>query len=233
MKKEQLAVKRCGICNEEKSVDNLTPTTDVFKPLAEMMTKEQPDWLQAGYVCSKDLNHYRDRYIHELLRKEHWDTNQLELEIKGILSDDQRKRERLKEVDPPLTRGQKLADQVAKFGGSWKFIVSFATIIVLWVSINAFELFLHPFDPYPFILLNLILSCVASLQAPVIMMSQNRQEKKDREHLENDLQVNLQAELEVRMMQLKMDHLANEWIHLLEIQTMQFELLQHISHKLE
>jgi uncharacterized membrane protein len=94
-----------------------------------------------------------------------------------------------------LSMGERAADRIALFAGSWKFISIFLGVLLLWIIINSIALFAKPFDPYPFILMNLILSCVAALQAPVIMMSQNRQEKKDRLRAEHDYEVNLKAEI--------------------------------------
>lgn len=110
----------------------------------------------------------------------------------------------------PLTRGQKLADKVADFGGSWKFIIVFFSVLLLWIVLNVVFLTHNPFDPYPFILLNLILSCVAAIQAPIIMMSQNRQEDKDRERAKKDFMINLKSEYEIREMQKKLDWLIAE-----------------------
>jgi len=105
------------------------------------------------------------------------------------------------------TFGQKVADKVAAFGGSWTFIISFFVFILLWIGVNVYFLTNTGFDPYPFILLNLILSCLASLQAPIIMMSQNRQEEKDRERAKKDYEINLKAENEIQLLQEKLDKL--------------------------
>lgn len=105
------------------------------------------------------------------------------------------------------TFGQKVADKVAAFGGSWTFIISFFVFILLWIGVNVYFLTNKGFDPYPFILLNLILSCLASLQAPIIMMSQNRQEEKDRERAKKDYEINLKAENEIQLLQEKLDRL--------------------------
>jgi uncharacterized membrane protein len=135
-------------------------------------------------------------------------------------------------VEETLTYGQRLADRIAEFGGSWTFIISFFAVLFTWIAANVY-LFTKPFDPYPFILLNLILSCLAALQAPVIMMSQNRQEEKDRERSRHDYQVNLKAELEIRMLHEKMDHLIlNQQQRLFEIQQIQVEMLKDITDRL-
>jgi uncharacterized membrane protein len=122
-----------------------------------------------------------------------------------------------------------VADKVASFGGSWTFIISFIIFLLIWIAFNAFWLANKGFDPYPFILLNLILSCIAALQAPVIMMSQNRQEEKDRERAKKDYKINLKSELEIRELHEKIDHLIiNYQQDLLEIQNTQIQMLGNI-----
>lgn len=122
------------------------------------------------------------------------------------------------------TIGQKMADAVAEFGGSWAFITSFFVILVGWIVINVYSLNNKGFDPYPFILLNLILSCVAAIQAPIIMMSQNRKEQKDRQRAEHDYLINLKAEIEIRNLQLNMKKLF-------EVQKRQMDMLEEIKNK--
>lgn len=136
------------------------------------------------------------------------------------------------EFDKNLTMGQKIADKIADFGGSWTFILLFIAILLSWIIMNSISLLKHSFDPYPFILLNLVLSCLAALQAPIIMMSQNRQAEKDRMQADHDYKVNLQAELEIRQLNWKIDRLMmNHWSTLLEIEQRQTELLEQILNK--
>ncbi len=135
-------------------------------------------------------------------------------------------------IDDQCTLGQRLADHVASFGGSWTFIIFFASVLIVWIVINSVAMLGKPFDPYPFILLNLVLSCLAAIQAPVIMMSQNRQEVKDRLRAENDYRVNLKAELEIRHLHSKLDLLlTHQWQRLLEIQQVQTDLLEELGNK--
>ena len=140
-------------------------------------------------------------------------------------------------LHPPkeaLTQGQKIADKVARFGGSWSFIISFLILLVVWIIFNSVAALQYDFDPYPFILMNLILSCIAALQAPIIMMSQNRQEEKDRKERENDYLINMKAELEIRSLHEKIDLLLEEQIKVIfESQAKQLEILQTITEKLE
>ena len=129
-----------------------------------------------------------------------------------------------------MTAGEKLADQVASFGGSWTFIIIFFSFLLTWIAVNIWWFRNRGFDPYPFILLNLILSCIAAIQAPIIMMSQNRQEAKDRKRAEHDYKVNLKAEVEIRLLHEKIDHmLLHQNKRLLEIQKVQIEMMEHIS----
>ena len=134
----------------------------------------------------------------------------------------------------PDSFGQRLADKVASFGGSWKFILFFAGFLFLWISFNSIAMLSMRFDPYPFILMNLVLSCIAAMQAPIIMMSQNRQEEKDRKRSENDYMINLKAEMQIRRLHEKLDLLEQEEIRsIFETQQKQLELLKKIDKKLE
>ncbi len=132
-----------------------------------------------------------------------------------------------------LTITQRISDNVAKFGGSWSFIIAFFTILIGWILFNTLAPMRDDFDPYPFILMNLVLSCIAALQAPVIMMSQNRKDEKDRKRSENDYLINLKAELEIRALNQKVDLLLEEQITLLHSnQANQLEILKKIEHKI-
>jgi uncharacterized membrane protein len=123
-----------------------------------------------------------------------------------------------------------LSDKMADFGGSWGFILSFAAVLTIWITINLF--IKTPFDPFPFILLNLFLSCIAAIQAPIIMMSQNRQEHRDRLRAEEDYKVNLKAELEIRALIAKIDQLRqHQWRRLLELQHIQLDLMNELSNR--
>jgi uncharacterized membrane protein len=140
-------------------------------------------------------------------------------------------------LNPPkevITRGQSISDKVARFGGSWKFIILFGVILSFWILFNELAPKGYDFDPYPFILMNLILSCIAALQAPIIMMSQNRQEEKDRMRSENDYLINLKAEMEIRSLHQKMDLLLEEQIKTLyDTQAKQFLILQELDKKID
>ena len=138
------------------------------------------------------------------------------------------------EFETKTTPGQRAADAVATFGGSWTFIAIFAAILVVWVGSNSFILVQYDksFDPYPYILLNLFLSMLAAIQAPIILMSQNRQAEKDRINAEHDYEVNLKAELEIMLLHDKLDLLRqDQWVQLLEIQREQLKLLGDLMKK--
>lgn len=140
-------------------------------------------------------------------------------------------------LNPPkeiLTSGQKVSDKVARFGGSWVFIICFAFFFIIWIVFNSILPKDHQFDPYPFILMNLVLSLIAALQAPIIMMSQNRQEEIDRKRSENDYMINLKAELEIRALNQKIDLLLEEQIKVLfDIQAKQIEKLHSIENLIQ
>ena len=218
----------CHICGRHKS--GLIAATAIRPSIIAEITKERPDFTLSSYICSEDLKHFRFKYIENIMLSEKGELTALDQEVLQSLQ-----RHELLSSNPDdefqktRTRGEYLSDIIAEFGGSWKFIICFLGLIFLWVSINSLILLYQPFDPYPFILLNLILSLVAAIQAPIIMMSQNRQEAKDRAHSENDYKINLKAELEIRHLHEKLDHLiSNQWIRLLDVQQVQLDLMTEI-----
>ena len=177
-----------------------------------------------------ELNELRGAFIEKILSDELGQLSEVEKSVARSVSRHRLMAGRHPDSEEKSTPGERIADKVASFGGSWKFIILFMSILFLWMMVNAWWLRNKAFDPYPFILLNLVLSCVAALQAPVIMMSQNRQEAKDRQRAENDYKVNLKAEVEIRMLHEKLDHiLLHQNKSLLEIQKVQMEMMQHIS----
>lgn len=182
-------------------------------------------------LTDSQLNELRKNYIEQLLQEELGELTEVEKNVaksigrKKIIAGSLRAK---KDKNP--TPGELLADKVASFGGSWKFIIIFFGFLVTWMLINIWWFNNKGFDPYPFILLNLLLSCIAAIQAPVIMMSQNRQEIKDRNRAEHDYKVNLKAEVEIRMLHEKIDHmLLHQNKRLLEIQKVQIELMESIG----
>ncbi len=171
----------CQICGENKPVSAMLPGEVVRPSLVEVIRKTFPAWTNEAHICLVDLNKYRKLYLSDLLAAEIGELSTLDHDVIESLH----QRELLSsnisaEFEGKLTLGQRLADKIAVFGGSWRFIMTFGAVIAVWIVINALFLASRAFDPYPFILLNLILSCLAALQAPVIMMSQNRVEARDR-----------------------------------------------------
>lgn len=176
----------------------------------------------------------QDKEIHKLLKDESARIARLHKIVQDSISEEQLLLQNL--LNPPLeelSEGQKISDRVARFGGSWKFIISFMAILICWIVFNAIALGVYKFDPYPFILLNLILSCIAALQAPIIMMSQNRQEEKDRKRSENDYLINLKAEMQIRSLHQKIDLLQEEQVKsLFDTQARQLTLLKELERKI-
>src|SRR5881296_1748563 len=225
----------CQICKKPKSPHNGMIAELIRPSLLEFIKKRLPDLDSKGFICLDDLGKFRTDYIKEVLEDEIGELSALDQEVieslqqHEILSSDISK-----QFERKLTFGERLSDHIAEFGGSWKFIISFGAVLVGWIVLNAFAFANRGFDPYPFILLNLILSCLAALQAPVIMMSQNRSEARDRLRAENDYKVNLKAELEIRHLHEKIDHLLRrQYNRLFEIQQIQIELLEEIGRKRE
>jgi uncharacterized membrane protein len=165
-----------------------------------------------------------------LLKQENAEISEMEEQvIESIAKNELLSKDLEEELSKDLTRGQRVADRIASFGGSWTFILFFFLFLFLWMATNIFVLVRKPFDPYPFILLNLILSCIAAIQAPVIMMSQNRKEEKDRKRSQNDYKVNLKAELEIKLLHEKIDHMIiHQNQRMLEIQQLQTDYLDDI-----
>lgn len=207
----------------------------IRKEIFELIRKDYPDFDKDSYISFDELNRYRKIYLTSLIKKEASELNQLEKEVVSAIFKNSIISENIElDIAEKLTLGQRLADIIAKFGGSWTFIIIFFSFVLLWVAINIWLLTIKPFDPYPFILLNLILSCLAAIQAPIIMMSQNRLEEKDRRRGEHDYKVNLKAELEIRLLDEKLDYLMmHQNKRLLEIQELQTDYLEDILKKMK
>jgi uncharacterized membrane protein len=225
--------KTCAVCDKSFSLRDLVPGIAVRDVIANEILREHPDWSQEKFICRADLNRYRSTYVHNLLESEKGDLTTLEHEVVQSLRDHETLSKNVDtEFEGDWTVGERLADRIATFGGSWPFLICFAVFLALWIGFNSLVLYSRPPDPYPYILLNLVLSCLAAIQAPVIMMSQNRQEAKDRLRSQHDYQVNLKAELEIRHLHEKVDHLlSHQWERLAQIQEIQLELLSELSRK--
>lgn len=220
----------CPICNKTYASDECISGSLVRPGIVALIQKEHPDWNSRNCICHNDLNHYRAQYVEQMLNVEKGELNRLDKQVLDSINQQELISSNINTAfKEQLTFGQKVADKIAEFGGSWNFILSFMGVMLLWIVINVVWLS-HPFDPFPFILLNLMLSCLAALQAPVIMMSQNRQEAKDRMRSEQDYRINLKAELEIRALHEKMDHLLlQQWERMLEIQQLQIEMMEELG----
>jgi uncharacterized membrane protein len=209
------------------------PAELIREPLVEIIRRTHPDWSSSGFICLSDLDQVRADYVKNVLETEKGELSTLEEDVLKSLKEQELLSENINvEFDQKLTFGQRLSDKLADSAGSWGFIIAFGIVILLWIIINTVLLVFRHFDPYPFILLNLVLSCLAALQAPVILMSQNRQESRDRLRAEYDYRVNLKAELEIRNLHEKVDHLLrHQWQRLLEIQEIQTELMGELAGK--
>ncbi|WP_152277459.1 DUF1003 domain-containing protein [Methylorubrum populi] len=218
----------CAITGVEMNRRNLVPVASLRPALAEHIRVDYPELSEDALISSKALAGYRTRFVAELLAEEHGEYSDLDRQVAESIAAQDTIAENIEEdYDEHRSFGEQVSDGLAAFGGSWSFLISFALVLVAWMAVNVIMGELKAFDPYPFILLNLVLSCLAAIQAPIIMMSQSRQDKKDRLRSNNDYRVNLKAELEIRHLHEKMDHLVTkQWQRLAEIQQIQLEMLQ-------
>lgn len=203
-------------------------------PILNLIKEEYPTFDENQFIADSELNVYREKYISKFLQTEVGELNELQKKVVKSIKGNKSFVSKVEDEVDNRTFGQVVADKVADFGGSWTFIISFFIFIMIWIASNVYLLMNKGFDPYPFILLNLILSCLAALQAPVIMMSQNRQEEKDRERAKKDYMINLKLELEIRMLDEKLDHLImHQQQELIEIQKVQIEMMNDILDRIK
>lgn len=231
MKRSDVIQRTCAICGKTFPAPEVV-TGEALRPqIADQIRKTHPEWSASSFICRSDLAAFRMAYVQSLLESEKGELSTLEQEVLVSIH----KHELItKDIDAEFeqewTFGERLADRIAEFGGSWVFLVCFGVFLFLWIVANSLVLLWRPVDPYPYILLNLVLSCLAAIQAPIIMMSQNRQEAKDRLRSQHDYQVNLKAELEIRHLHEKLDHLlSHQWERLVQIQEVQLELLTELG----
>jgi len=221
----------CAVCGKTFPNRDLVPGAAVRDPITEEIVRDHPDWSPESFICRPDLAKYRTMYVHSLLESEKGELTILEQDVLDSIQDHELLAKNVEAAfDQKWSLGERLADRIAAFGGSWTFLILFGAFIALWIGMNTLVLVFHPPDPYPYILLNLVLSCLAAIQAPIIMMSQNRQEAKDRLRSQHDYQVNLKSELEIRHLHEKIDHLlSHQWERLAQIQEIQLDLLSEIG----
>lgn len=221
----------CIVCGPGKRHGAVVPLSSVREPILELIRKDHPEIAPDARICHAHLNRYRDLYVRAAIEADKGQLDELEKDVLRSMQENEILSANADEdFDEKRSVGELLADVIADFGGSWSFIIFFGVVLFGWIALNVAGLFAAPFDPYPFILLNLVLSCLAALQAPIIMMSQNRQEARDRARARNDYKVNLKAELEIRHLHEKLDHLLiHQWQRLMEIQQIQVELMNEIA----
>ena len=229
----QPAAQRCFHCQTIFPFESLVPGEMLRPAIIETIKKRDASWSSSQMICVDCLDLLRSEYVEDALKDEIGDLTKLEQEIVDSLREQENLTENINHAfEKSITFGQHVADRVATFGGSWIFIGAFFLVLAAWIVINGAATFRRPFDPYPFILLNLILSCLAAIQAPIIMMSQNRIEARDRLRSENDYQVNLKAELEIRHLHEKLDVLLkHQWQKLLEIQQIQMDFMKELMRR--
>lgn len=224
----------CFISHEQVDESHAIKGSDIRDTICEYIRETYPGFTSENYISQPEFEKIRRSYLLHLVAMENEDVTQAERQVVDAITSNKILTENVEPlIDNRLTMGQKAADRIAEFGGSWRFIIFFFAVLVVWIVMNVWFLGKQPFDPYPFILLNLILSCLAAIQAPIIMMSQNRVEQKDRARSENDYKVNLKAELEIKLLHEKIDHLTLiQNRRLIEFQQMQIEYLDDIMEEL-
>ncbi len=231
MRKSRTHRATCAVCGKPFPVRQMLPDVMVQDQISALIQRDHPEWSSESMICRHDLAKYSAEYVKSLLESERGDISSLE---QGVL-ESMRAHELLSmnvddESEKVWTFGERLADRMADFAGSWTFLICFGLFMAIWIVINSLVLYWRPVDPYPFILLNLALSTLAAIQAPIIMMSQNRQEARDRLRAQHDYQVNLKAELEIRHLNDKLDHLlSHQWERLVEIQQVQIQMLTQLE----
>ena len=221
---------RCIVTGETLPARDLIPVAVLRPVLLERLKAKIGDVPPDALISRREVDRLRTAHIADLLTEERGELSALDREVVESLARHEILSENVEEeMAEARSLGERLSDHLATFGGSWSFLIVFAVILVIWMAFNA-VIAGRAFDPYPFILLNLVLSCIAAVQAPIIMMSQRRQEAKDRMRSLNDYRVNLKAELEIRHLHEKLDHLlTKQWERLAEMQELQIELLQELS----
>lgn len=217
---------RCAVTGVMRDRRDLVAFATLRPSLADRILQDHPGLPPDALIDREEVARYRALHITELLEDERGELTELDRRVaESIAREDTLVENTAESYEDRRTLGERLSDHLATFGGSWGFLTAFAGFLVFWMFYNAEAA--DRFDPYPFILLNLVLSCLAAVQAPIIMMSQKRQEAKDRLRSENDYRVNLKAELEIRHLHEKMDYLIlRQWERLAEIQHLQMEIIR-------
>ncbi|MEJ6399678.1 DUF1003 domain-containing protein [Nicoliella lavandulae] len=226
---------RCLVDGREFPFESGMYLYELDRPLANQIKNEHPKANDDSFICNQHLLDYRMQRIDQMIRSDQIRNQKINRRLTKALRDDNYEVTDVNQIlRDSQTFGEKVADGVAHFGGSWTFILIFLAVLIGWMVLNVTHLFGIHFDPYPFILLNLCLSCVAAIQAPIIMMSQNRSDNRDRMDAENDFHVNLKSEHELRILHAKLDHLNQSQIpHSVEILRLQLEMIGEIRTELQ
>ena len=221
----------CAISGKACSPEHAVSLSALHQTIQQYIFRNYPGTTSDSFISDEQLINLEKNYLNEILTNELGELDDLEKEVLNSISHSKILSEKIEDImDEEITFGDRLSDKVASFGGSWKFIIAFFSFMAFWIVLNVVLLHDKVFDPYPFILLNLLLSCLASIQAPLIMMSQNRVEAKDRTRSEHDYKINLKSELEIQLLHKKIDHLLiHQNTHLLEMQRIQAEMMETIS----
>lgn len=208
--------------------------SDLESLTRNLIKKDYPDAKNESFICSHHLLKYQLLRVDRLINSDQKQTDKINRRLtKALKNMDYDVVDVNSIVNKHLTIGQKVSDNIARFGGSWTFIFIFIGVLLTWMIINGFALFGAHFDRFPFILLNLVLSCISAIQAPIIMMSQNRSADRDRLDSENAYHVNLKSENELRILHAKLDNLMqNQLPHSLEIQKIEIEILGNLQKEL-
>lgn len=222
----------CAISGRELDASECVPYTALHPSLLQFIHKLHPSLHEGGCIAQDVLAGLKTQFVEDALTSELGEITHLERDVIESLREHDLVSSHPNTEPDERTPGERLADQLAKLGGSWSFILGFGAFLLLWVLFNTVVWAIRPPDPYPFIFLNLVLSCLAAIQAPMIMMSQNRQAARDRQQAEQDYKINLKAELEIRHLHEKVDHLLlHHSQRMLEIQQIQTDLLRQLTKK--
>lgn len=227
------AERHCQLCGRVGRRGELVRSDSVRAQVARHIASKKPDWNGTSFICRRCLALESGSYVVAELERERGELSTIERELATKSGESQLLAEHLdEEFQRSTTFGQRAADATARIGGSWGFVSGFGLVLVAWIVLNSAVLASRAFDPYPYILLNLALSCLAALQAPIIMMAQNRQAARDRAQADQDFRVNLKAEIAIMNLHEKLDHLLHaQWEHLLELQQIQIDMLSELEQR--
>ena len=223
--------RRCQLCGRVGRRDELLRSDTVRPQVASHIAASHRAWNGTSFVCRPCLASESGNYVVAALERERGELSAIEMELAKRSGESLLVAEHLEEeFQRSITFGQRAADATARVGGSWGFVIAFALVLAAWIGLNSVALAGHAFDPFPYILLNLVLSCLAALQAPIIMMAQNRQAARDRAQADQDFRVNLKAEIAIMNLHEKLDHLLHtQWERLLELQQIQIDMLSDLE----